>query len=578
MNCRVCNSALDSSGYCSNCGFDEGLAYEYYPTLQTIDGLSISERRKKWEEKIAAENSIPASNVKCEFNNGTIGVSGSGSIAASDLQCVIPGSTSAKPDFDKIKKVIIGNGITEIEDDCFANFPALESVFLPDGLLAIGKSAFCLCHSLATIAIPDTCTSIGNNAFSFCRSLRSIHLPRKLTTIESHLFWGCESLASIIIPDRVSSIGDRAFAQCGSLTSITIPDSVLEISHSSFLSCRNLKDIYYSGTVEEWNALTLQNNGPYFPDVVMHFGTTSKGFQSKPSGVSEPPRKSINAPATASSTHSEKSIKASAQTKRNDDNTDIACQKAPKKRTVAKVICWIIISANALLAAVADVHHMLGDVSVDVSNIIIPVIGLSGLAIAFLSDAEDHPYYLNLLAVFCVGIAAAFTPVLLMVIAQAVSLDFCTVDDDCALFIIPLCYAIGSYFAGVAGDVLSQRHVSSKSDIVLARVLTIIMVTVYCVTIGKNGAMDDTVNMIFLISPAIAVPLLLFKRTPALLMIFSLLSIGFVALCCFTLLSMLLFQSIGLADTAVAYAFIPVLGFSGLVFGVVLAQACNIDW
>lgn len=39
MNCRVCNSALDNSGYCSNCGFDEGLALEYYPTLDRVDDL-----------------------------------------------------------------------------------------------------------------------------------------------------------------------------------------------------------------------------------------------------------------------------------------------------------------------------------------------------------------------------------------------------------------------------------------------------------------------------------------------------------------------------------------------------------
>ena len=63
MNCRICNSAPDSRGYCPNCGFDEGLAYEYYPTLQQLDGLSLSGRRKNWVERNSAQKSetIPSS-------------------------------------------------------------------------------------------------------------------------------------------------------------------------------------------------------------------------------------------------------------------------------------------------------------------------------------------------------------------------------------------------------------------------------------------------------------------------------------------------------------------------------------
>ena len=49
MKCRICNSTLDPTGTCPNCGFDEGLAYEDYPTLQSIEELSISGYRNKWE-------------------------------------------------------------------------------------------------------------------------------------------------------------------------------------------------------------------------------------------------------------------------------------------------------------------------------------------------------------------------------------------------------------------------------------------------------------------------------------------------------------------------------------------------
>ncbi|MBR2832635.1 MAG: leucine-rich repeat protein, partial [Oscillospiraceae bacterium] len=162
-----------------------------------------------------------------------------------------------------IQTVVIESGVISIGGVAFSGCSGLTSVTIPDSVTSIGGSAFSGCSGLTSVTIPDSVTSIGGSAFSGCSGLTSVTIPDSVTSIGGSAFYGCSGLTSVTIPDSVTSIGYQAFRDCSSLTSVTIPDSVTSIGESAFRNCSSLADVYYSGSEEDWNEITIDNSNEY---------------------------------------------------------------------------------------------------------------------------------------------------------------------------------------------------------------------------------------------------------------------------------------------------------------------------
>ena len=118
---------------------------------------------------------------------------------------------------DKIKKVIIENGVTNIGNHAFSY------------------------SGLTSVTIPNSVTNIGNHAFSYS-SLISVTIPNSVTIIGEQAFYHCSGLTSVTIPNSITSIGTATFEYCYSLTSITIPNSVTSIGSYTFYKVK-LKNV-----------------------------------------------------------------------------------------------------------------------------------------------------------------------------------------------------------------------------------------------------------------------------------------------------------------------------------------------
>ena len=214
-------------------GQEEGAAEEETIAGEEEDALPAGSEEEPVEEEdaldtMAAGNAVQSGScgdhIKWKLtgtgNNLTLILSGSGPMEYYEEAKDVPWDSYR----DKIKKVVVKKGITDLADYVFYAMVRLTDVSLPDSLESISNEAFENCKALKSIRIPDSVSYIGYSAFSDCSSLTSIVIPDGVMTLKDSLFLGCSSLKSVTIPSSVVYIEHWVFDKCDNLNRIDIND------------------------------------------------------------------------------------------------------------------------------------------------------------------------------------------------------------------------------------------------------------------------------------------------------------------------------------------------------------------
>ena len=151
----------------------------------------------------------------------------------------------------------IPGSVTAIADWAFLSCKKLTEIALPKKLESIGGSAFAHCEKLENLIIPNSVKSIGSTAFDGCTNLKNVKLPYDLNTLEIYTFYRCKNLETVTIPQNLTKIENYAFYLEGSFMSLT----------------KSIKDVYYQGTQESWNNITVGSLNANLTTANIHFIT-----------------------------------------------------------------------------------------------------------------------------------------------------------------------------------------------------------------------------------------------------------------------------------------------------------------
>ncbi|MBE6804833.1 MAG: hypothetical protein E7528_08060 [Ruminococcaceae bacterium] len=171
----------------------------------------------------------------------------------------------------KIQQIIIQDGVTSIGDWAFFEFSSLKKITIAESVTSIGLQAFGYCTSIEDITIPDSVRNIGIQAFGLCTNLTNITLGKGITEISEYMFYGCSSLVDIDLNNNVISIGEFAFSECTNLTSVIINENLAEINASAFENCENIENIYYFGSISQWEKMLISDNNEVIDKAKIHF-------------------------------------------------------------------------------------------------------------------------------------------------------------------------------------------------------------------------------------------------------------------------------------------------------------------
>ena len=179
-------------------------------------------------------------------------------------------------DCDSLSSVTIGNSVTSIGGDAFSYCYMLKRVYYTGEIedwcsmnfkkgyypewssnpLYYGARLYIDGELLTNLVIPENVSSTGI-VFYNCDSIINVTVPYSVVNLNDSSFYDCDVLKKVVLSDGVIIIGQEAFYTCGNITDVRIGKETQLIKENAFYGCNKIETVYYPGTPEEWNEITI---------------------------------------------------------------------------------------------------------------------------------------------------------------------------------------------------------------------------------------------------------------------------------------------------------------------------------
>lgn len=198
--------------------------------------------------------------------------------------------------------------VCEIADRQFYNFNSLKHVYIGNGITSIGTSAFGWCRSMETVVLGEGIKRIKTGAFDDCSNLTAIYynainveniegtvppfelcgrdstgitlyINQKVEVLPQSLFssWGtmassAPNIKKVVIPKNsvLTKIGYNCFKDCQYITELYLPSTIKTIETSAFEGC-GVNVVYYEGTSNEWEQIDIQGTNHTLIDAKKYY-------------------------------------------------------------------------------------------------------------------------------------------------------------------------------------------------------------------------------------------------------------------------------------------------------------------
>lgn len=199
---------------------------------------------------------------------------------------------TALPTFDKVSKVIIGDGITSING--MQNNQQLKVVEFPTSLTTVGDTAFESCRNLATIYVKGNdpvegnfdltnVTKLGGYCFDACTPFVVKLNPNLAGEIPQEVFKNNSNLKELDIPEGVTLIKNDAFSRLSGLATLIIRGKDTELQSKKVFGWENSFPAIKAPAGSKAEAFAKENGFTY---INLETGEETKGTLPGPGSMS----------------------------------------------------------------------------------------------------------------------------------------------------------------------------------------------------------------------------------------------------------------------------------------------------